>query len=218
VRKANAHRHFRLGCHAPGPEGDAVNAAAPGATVVVCQGIYHEQVVVTKPLTLAGQLATIDESGVNPWLKVTIPHIGTVKIFAAVVIVSSDVRFSGLRVQHAQGEGILAAGLGRDISGITISHSAVALNDLGFGFPNVIGNVIGRNNIGGDPLDFPASPKDDKTTGILVFSGGTHITLRIAFNNIISDAIGIWLSKAVSASGLKTNRFTNVGTHILAGQ
>jgi hypothetical protein len=361
----------------------AVDAASPGATVVICRGTYHEQVVVFKPLTLDGQLATIDESGVNPWLKVTVPHLGTVKIFAAVVIVSSDVRFTGLRVQHAKGEGILAAGLGRDISGITISHSAVVFNDLGFGFPkpkssyfecaaagqvpgdcgegihftavadsaithdvvannsggvllsddtgpthgnlvadnyvtqnftdcgitvpghnpgalnakgkpapqvagvydnvirdnvvtfnglkgegagvlfanatagtasydnlvegnyiagnelagvtmhahtirkgqhedlsgnNVIGNVIGRNNIGGDPLDFPASPKDDKTTGILVFSGGTHITVRIAFNHISVDTIGIWLSKAVSASGLKTNRFTHVSIHILAGQ
>lgn len=113
----------------------AVNAAPPGATVVVCQAIYHEQVVVAKPLTLAGQLATIDEAGVNPGLKVHVPHLGTVRIFAAVVIVSSDVRFTGFRVEGAQGEGILAAGLGRDITGISISHSAVVHNDLGFGFP-----------------------------------------------------------------------------------
>jgi hypothetical protein len=80
---------------------------------------------------------------------------------------------------------------------------------------DVIGNVIGRNNLGGDPLDFPASPKDDKTTGILVFSGGTRVTVRIAFNHISTNAIGIWLSKAVSASRLGTNRFTNVGVRIL---
>jgi hypothetical protein len=358
----------------------AVNAALPGATVVVCQAVYHEQVVVFKPLTLAGQPATIDEAGVNPGLKVHVPHFGTVKIFAAVVIVRSDVRFTGFRVEGAQGEGILAAGLGRDITGISISHSAVVHNDLGFGFPapkssyfecaaagqipgdcgegihftavafstishdvaannsggvllsddtgpthgntvadnyvtdnftdcgitvpghnpfalnkrgrpqpsvagvydnviegnvvtynglrgegagilfanaaagtasydnlvegnfiagnglagvtmhahtigkgqfedlsgnDVIGNVIGRNNLGGDPLDFPASPKDDKTTGILVFSGGTRVTVRIAFNHISTNAIGIWLSKAVSASRLGTNRFTNVGVRIL---
>ena len=358
----------------------AVNAAPPGATVVVCQAVYHEQVVVAKPLTLAGQLATIDEAGVNPGLKVHVPHVGTVRIFAAVVIFSSDVRFTGFRVEGAQGEGILAAGLGRDITGISISHSAVVHNDLGFGFPkpkssyfecaaagqipgdcgegihftavafstishdvvaqnsggvllsddtgpthgnlvagnyvtdnftdcgitvpghnpfalnkkgrpqpsvagvyanvikdnvvtnnglrgegagvlfanatagtasydnlvegnfiagnglsgvtmhahtigkgqfedlsgnDVIGNVIGRNNLRGDPLDFPASHKDAKTTGILVFSGGTRVTVRIAFNHIANDAIGIWLSKAVSASGLRTNHFTNVGTRIL---
>jgi hypothetical protein len=52
------------------------------------------------------------------------------------VMVSSGIRFSGFTVDHAQGEGILAAGLGGDISGISISDSAVVHNDLGFGVPN----------------------------------------------------------------------------------
>ena len=69
-------------------------------------------------------------------------------------------------------------------------------------------------NIGGDPLDFPASPKDDAHTGILVFSGGTPVTVRIAFNHIFNNKIGIWLSKVVSASRLRTNTFTNVNIPI----
>ena len=81
----------------------------------------------------------------------------------------------------------------------------------------VIGNVIGTNNLGGDPLDFPATPKELVTTGILVFSGGTPVTVRIAFNHIFNNAIGIWLSKAVTASGLGTNTFSNVTTPISAG-
>ena len=60
----------------------------------------------------------------------------------------------------------------------------------------VIGNAIGKNNLGGDPLDSPASPKDTVTTGILVFSGGTPVTVKIAFNHIFNNKIGIWLSKA----------------------
>ena len=359
----------------------AVDAARPGSTIVVCKGTYHEQVVVSKPLSLAGQRAIIDEAGVTPGLRLNVPGIGTQTIFAAVVILSSGVRFSGFTVQHAQGEGILAAGLGGDISGISISHSAVVHNDLGFGFPkpkssyfecaaagqipgdcgegvhftavaystinrnviadnsggvllsddtgpthdnvvadnlvtgnstdcgitvpghnpkalsatgqpqpsvagvyrnvirdnvvtdnglkgegagvlfanatagtasydnlvegnyiagnelsgvtmhahtikpgqfedlsgnDVIGNDIGKNNLGGDPLDFPASPKDLVTTGILVFSGGTPVTLTIARNHIFDNAIGIWLSKAVTASGLATNSFANVTTPISA--
>ena len=35
----------------------------------------------------------------------------------------------GFTVTHAQGEGILAAGLGRELTGISISHSAVVHND-----------------------------------------------------------------------------------------
>jgi hypothetical protein len=365
----------------------AVNAARPGSTVVVCKGTYHEQVVITKPLSLEGQRATIDQAGVTPGLQVTLPGLGKQTIFAAVVIFSSDVRFSGFTVTHAQGEGILAAGLGRELTGISISHSAVVHNDLGFGVPTpkstyfecqangqipgdcgegihftavaysaikgnliafnsggmlisdetgpthdnliadnvvtgnstdcgitmpghnsnaldakgkpqpsvagvydnvvrgnvvtnngnkgegagvlfanagpgtavygnlvrgnyiagnelsgvtfhahllppgtfedlsgnkVIGNSIGTNNTGGDPLDCPpgsttCSPQDLVTTGILVYSGGTPVTTTIAFNHIFNNAIGIWLSKAVTARGLRTNAFRNVTTPISAG-
>jgi hypothetical protein len=361
----------------------AVNAVRPGGTVVVCPGTYHEQVVVPKPVSLEGRQATIDEAGVFPGLVVPLPPpLGSQRIWAAVVIVSSGVHFSGFKVTHAIGEGILAAGQGGDISGISISQSAIVHNDLGFGFPKpkstyfecaaagqipgdcgegihftgvafssitgnfvafnsggmllsddtgpthgnlvannfvtgnstdcgitmpghnpgalnamgqrqpsvagvydnvirnnavtnnglkgegagvlfanasagtavydnlvqgnyiagnelagvtfhahtlmtgtedlsgnrVIGNFIGTNNLGGDPLDFPASPKNLVTTGILVFSGGTTVTTTIAFNHISNNKIGIWLSKAVFASGLFTNSFTNVATPILSGQ
>jgi nitrous oxidase accessory protein NosD len=362
----------------------AVNAARPGSTVVVCKGTYHEQVVLNKPLSLQGQRATIDQAGVTPAFQVTLPGLGTQTIFAGVVMVSSGIRFTGFTVTHAQGEGILAAGLGRELTGISISHSAVVHNDLGFGVPNspyfqcaaqgavpgdcgegvhfigvaysaikgnliadnaggvllsddtgpthnilvannvvtgnatdcgitvpghnpnalsatgqpqpsvagvydnvirgnvvtnnglkgegagvlfanatagtasynnlvqgnyiagnglsgvtmhahtiqpgqfedlngnrVIGNRIGKNNLDGDTLDCPpnstCTPQDLVTTGVLVFSGGTPVTTTIAFNHIFNNAIGIWLSKAVRAAGLRTNAFRNVTTPISAG-
>ena len=115
----------------------AVNAAGPGSAVVVCPGTYHEQVVVNKPVSLEGQGATIDEAGVKPAFQVHLPPpFGTQTIFAAVVMVSSGIRFSDFTVTHAQGEGILAAGLGRVLSGISISDSRVVHNDLGFGVKN----------------------------------------------------------------------------------
>jgi len=46
----------------------------------------------------------------------------------------------------------------------------------------VVGNSIGKNNLDGDTLDAPASPEDMKTTGVLVFSGGTRVTVTIARN------------------------------------
>jgi nitrous oxidase accessory protein NosD len=362
----------------------AVNAARPGSTVVVCKGTYHEQVVLNKPLSLEGQRATIDQAGVTPAFQVDLPGLGTQTIFAGVVMVSSGIRFTGFTVTHAQGEGILAAGLGRELTGISITHSAVVHNDLGFGVPNspyfqcaaqgavpgdcgegvhfiavaysaikgnliadnaggvllsddtgpthnnlvannvvtgnatdcgitvpghnpdalsatgqrqpsvagvydnvirgnvvtnnglkgegagvlfanatagtasynnlvqgnfiagnglsgvtmhahtigpgqfedlngnrVIGNTIGKNNLDGDTLDCPpgstCSPQDLVTTGVLVFSGGTPVSTTIAFNHIFNNAIGIWLSKAVTARGLRTNAFTNVTRPISAG-
>jgi nitrous oxidase accessory protein NosD len=45
----------------------AVYAASAGGTVVVCRGVYQTQVVVSKPLTLAGQRgAVIDAQGQKP--------------------------------------------------------------------------------------------------------------------------------------------------------
>jgi hypothetical protein len=357
----------------------AVNAAPAGGTVVVCTGTYHEQVVLSKPLSLNGQDAVINQAGVTPAFMVTLPGLGKQTIFAGVVIVSSDVTISGFKVTKAQGEGILAAGLGGTITGVNISDNAVVNNDLGGGVPpkskyfqcaaqgvvpgdcgegihlagsvaystihgnysagnsggillsddvgpthgnlvddntvtgntadcgitvpghnplalnakgvpqpavagvyeNVIkdnvvtnngvqgegagvlfanagpgtasydnlvegnyiagnglagvtmhahtiakgqfedlnGNVIvrnaiGKNNLDGDPLDGPPGPADRLTTGVLVFSGGTRVSVKIARNHIFDNSIGIWLSKVVTATGLRTNRFSDVTTPV----
>jgi hypothetical protein len=357
----------------------AVNAAPAGGTVVVCTGTYHEQVVLAKPLTLKGQRAVINEAGVNPGFKVTLPGLGKQTIYAGVVIVSSRVNFTGFTVTNAQGEGILAAGLFGPIKSLNIWGNAVVHNDLGGGVPpkspyfqcaaqgtepgdcgegvhfaggvsystihanyiannsggillsddvgpthnnvisdntvtgnttdcgitvpghnpnalnskgvpqpNVAGvyknviknnvvtnngvkgdgagvlfanatagtasydnlvqgnyiagnglsgvtmhahlipkgqfedlngnvivaNAIGKNNLDGDTLDGPPGPSDLRTTGVLVFSGGTPVHVTIAFNHISNNFYGIWLSKAVTASGLKTNVFHNVTTPV----
>ena len=47
----------------------AIAAVGEGGTVVVCPGIYDEEVVVTKPLNLVGRRAKIDATG-QPPLKV----------------------------------------------------------------------------------------------------------------------------------------------------
>ncbi len=346
----------------------------------MCKGTYHEQVATSKPLTLVGLRATIDEAGVTPTLKVTIPRLGTQTIFAGVVLLSSQVQFSGFTVTNALGEGVVAAGLTGPIRDISISHNSVVHNDLGGGVPpastyfecaaegqapgdcgegvhfidvaysqitanhiadnsggvllsddtgpthnnlvaynvvtgnssdcgitvpghnpgalnaagvpqpsvagvydnvirnnvvtdngiagegagvlfanatagtasynnlvannyiagnglsgvtmhahtimpgqfedlngnTIIGNKIGKNNIDGDPLDSPASPEDLNTTGVLVFSGGAPVSVTIARNLISDNHFGIWLSKPVTAHGLRTNVFVNVNTPISA--
>lgn len=359
----------------------AVNAAPAGGTVVVCAGTYHEQVVVSKPLSLNGEHATIDQAGVNPGFKVTLPGLGPQTIFAAVVMVSSNINFTGFTVRNAQGEGIIAAGFGGTVSGIMISRNTVVHNDLGGGVPPkskyfmcaaegqvpgdcgegvhftggvaystirdnfiadnsggvlltddvgpthdnviehnvvkdnvadcgitvpghnsnalnsagvrqpsvagvyrnaildnvvtgngvqgfgagvlfanagpgtasydnlvrgnyiagnglpgvtmhahtlppglhedlngnvIIGNSIGKNNLKGDTLDGPPGPADLQTTGVLVFSGGTTVKVKIAFNHIFDNSIGIWLSKPVKAAGLGTNTFRHVTTPVSA--
>jgi hypothetical protein len=80
----------------------------------------------------------------------------------------------------------------------------------------IVKNTIGTNNLDGDTLDGPPGPADLETTGVLVFSGGAPVTVRIAFNHISNNAIGVWLSKPVMASGLRTNKFRHVTMRVSA--
>ncbi len=107
---------------------------------------------------------------------------------------------------------------GNGLSGVTMHAHTVGpgqFEDLSGN--KIVGNVIGKNNIDGDTLDSPASPEDLQTTGVLVFSGGTPVSVTIARNRIFRNAIGIWLSKPVTAHGLRSNTFRHVKTHISAG-
>ena len=81
----------------------AVNAAPAWGSIVVCKGSYHEQVVVSKPLSLQGRNAVIDERHVTPSLVVNPPGVGPLTIFAGVVILSSHVEFSGFTVKNEIG-------------------------------------------------------------------------------------------------------------------
>ena len=104
---------------------------------------------------------------------------------------------------------------GNGLSGVTMHAHTIGKGQFEDLSGNVItGNVIGKNNLDGDTLDAPASPEDLKTTGVLVFSGGTPVKVTIARNHIFDNSIGIWLSKVVSASGLRTNTFAKVPTPV----
>jgi parallel beta-helix repeat protein len=108
----------------------AVTAAAAGDTVVVCAGTYKETVAVAKALTLSGQGAPIDATGLDNGVKIT----------------ASNVTVSGFTVENATGEGILAQQptpvkgplvggtqlyTGVPISRVTITHNVVMNNDQG---------------------------------------------------------------------------------------
>ncbi len=84
---------------------DAVASAASGDTVVACPGTYAEDVVITIPLTLVGQSATINATG--------LPGAPTGAIlgqapYNGITIESSNVTVQGFKVLGAEGEGILA--------------------------------------------------------------------------------------------------------------
>ena len=104
---------------------------------------------------------------------------------------------------------------GNGLSGVTMHAHKIGPGQFEDLNGNVIvGNAIGKNNLDGDTLDGPPGPSDLVTTGVLVYSGGTRVWVTIAHNHISNNSIGIWLSKVVIASGLKTNVFHNVTTPV----
>jgi nitrous oxidase accessory protein NosD len=128
--------------------GKAVAAVSAGGTVVVCRGVYNTQVVVSKPLTLAGQPgAVIDAHGQKP-LK-----IGSMKLPGSIgigVLGTKDVRVSGFKVRNAGFDAILVA----LSSKVSVSHNLLKHNgdvgvDLnGSSWSQATGNVS-EDNMGG---------------------------------------------------------------------
>jgi len=82
---------------------------------------------------------------------------------------------------------------------------------------NIVQNDIGTNNVDGDTLDGPPGPADLLTTGVLVFSAGTPVSMTIARNFIHDNYYGIWLSSAVHVKGLPVNAYSRVNVRVSSG-
>jgi parallel beta-helix repeat protein len=126
----------------------AVASAASGDTVVACPGTYAEDVVITIPLTLVGQSAIINATG--------LPGAPTGAVlgqapYNGITIESSNVTVEGFKVIGAEGEGILAVNpnpvpgpviggmqlyTGTPLSGVAIENNIVKNNDRGFNKAN----------------------------------------------------------------------------------
>ena len=100
---------------------------------------------------------------------------------------------------------------GNGLAGISVhSHQANAyVNSNAF-----VGNTIGVNNVDhADGTD--TKPIDHETTGILIWSDATMYHFTVKGNRILGNTYGIWLTPStVSVSGLSTNYFSTVTTHV----
>jgi len=101
---------------------EAVAAASPGDTIHVARGIYREDVVILKPLSLIGEgryTTIIDATGKPNGIFINgigaSPNAGV-----------TDVTISGFTVENANFEGILAA----STDGVTIASNFVTNNNL----------------------------------------------------------------------------------------
>jgi len=94
---------------------------------------------------------------------------------------------------------------GNGLGGVTVHAHTPGLDLNG----NIIEyNTIGTNNVDGD---FDFSPHvGPLTTGIVVASTGSPLTITIAHNSITDDTYGIWRTGPVTVSGSATNSYAGV--------
>ncbi len=118
------------GCY--GTIGAAVAAATPGATIVVLQGVYREDVHITQPLSLVAAAHTqpvINATGLpngifidgGVGIGVVTPGTNTL----------AQVTVTGFTIENANFEGILVA----NASFVTLQQNNVTKNDMGLQLP-----------------------------------------------------------------------------------
>jgi Right handed beta helix region len=123
----------------------AVAASKAGGTVVACRGTYTEDVVIPIPLTLIGESATINATG--------LPGAPTGAIegqapFNGITIESSHVTVEGFKVEGAEGEGILAVNpnpVPETVDGMQLA-TGTPIRDVRILDNDVTGNDLGNEN------------------------------------------------------------------------
>ncbi len=153
-----------------------VAAASPGSTVLVCPGIYHEDVTVNKALTLTGLNATIDATG----------------LANGVQVLASNVTVKGFTIENAIGEGVL---VGVDSPGGLPPYPTSEL----VGGPVLTNEAIIGNNVSNDNKGF-AGPGGTTSTCLYQgdCGGGIHLSVvsnsTVSGNHVSGNADGILLT------------------------
>ncbi|HEY1804345.1 MAG TPA: right-handed parallel beta-helix repeat-containing protein [Terracidiphilus sp.] len=169
--------------------GAAVSAASPGDVIQVWPGVYKEQVIITKSLSLVAVSpldAVIDASNLANGIWIdgmgSAPNAGV-----------TNVVISGFKVRHANFEGILIT----NASNATVADNAVTDNDAS----------LGGGACPGLPI-FETNEADDCGEGIHLM-GVDHST--ILRNEVANNAGGILTSDETgpSAHNLITQNFVH---------
>jgi parallel beta-helix repeat protein len=183
---------------------DAIAAAAPLDTIKVKPGLYKEAVVITKPLSLAGNEATIDATGLSQGIFVN--GLATPGL--------AGVNVSGFTVKNANFEGILVL----NASAVTISSNTVLTNNKSLSpstgmCPGIGGNEPGEQMdcgegihlLGADHSIVTNNIVEGNAGGILLSddTGPTHDNL-VSFNTVRNNpfACGITMASHAQASAV----------------
>ena len=173
--------------------GAAVAAASPYDVIHVNRGVYHEDVVIGKPLSLLGESpenTIIDASGLLN--GVNVDGLGNPGLAHVIV--------SGLTVQNANAQGIVVT----NASDVTISHNYATGNDRSLDTVLLMCPPLPPYFQGGEAFDCGEA---------IHFSGVDHsmVTANIVYHNaggiLISDDTGPNHDNLISANIVRDNPY-----------
>ena len=211
----------------------AVAAASAGDTVVVCDGIYREQVVVRKPLHLVGQAGAVIDAAGQPRLNVGGKLPGSIGIG---VVGTHDVRVSGFKVEYAGFDGILVASssyvtvadnvlvhngyVGVDLNGSCLSHVTNNLSEYNADGGFLIADDLGRTSR--NDVSYNVASHNAGGGGVIVAGHGeAGITDNLIAHNLLTDngtarnnsGGGVIIATTVPGETITDNRVTGNTIH-----
>jgi parallel beta-helix repeat protein len=194
----------------------AITAAQPGDTILVSEGVYHEHLVVDKPLTLRGQqrsVTIIDGQGTGTIITVQATDVsisdltlqnagsGEPALGAILVNTTADCHIADVAVQANDSPGIILWNATRtQIVDSVFSDNGWAVLLVNSSGNTLLGNVV-SGNIHGIGLGGPTGSSQnrladnrvsDNTYGIDVVGSHNHLSS----NTIVNNTYGVILDMA----------------------
>lgn len=187
-----------------------INEASPGTVIRIPAGIYHENIIVNKSVTLLGEFnkTIIDGSKVGDVLKICAPNVAMINL----TIQSSGDEMAAIRAEN--------------LINITIASSLIKSNFYGIYLKNcslstVNGSFFENNNLA---VWFESSKYIRFTCNHLVWNYGQSVTVHncesiFLSNNMIKNnpAYGIYLNKT-NQSTVSANNISFVCEGIVLNQ
>lgn len=212
----------------------AIAAAAPGDTIFVCPGTYHEAVNINKTLTLIGSGGDAEHRSGNPQKESIItspfPQVPSVTLAA------NDIVFSGFTVQDTDNSaGVVASA---SFSGYVIENNLIRnntfgiyLNSSGAELTLVTKNWLDDNNVpgassgdgiyadqGSHNIVIEKNLFTNHTSAAMVFASASTTEITVEDNDLIDDSsIVFYNSTDVLIAKNKSVRHAGSGIYLGGG-